>query len=363
VRRPAAVAVLLMLAFLTTVARAAVPPPTPSEVQTGRRLAAQIESRYKLSTDAALTERLNRVARAIVAVSDREGVPYAFKILDVDVANAVSLPGGFIYVTKPMFDVVRSDHELAALLAHEIAHVAHGHGMEMLRRQNSAVLVTILVAALTRDARAARGVQLASIGVLAHYTRDLERDADLTAITYLQKTSYSPVGILTLMERFEREEQYRANVDLGAWADHPKTAERVDYIAAELRRRGIPLIRRIPANYLRLAVREVSERGVAGGELLVNQRVIARLPDPDRVREAAEQLDRLFNAELRSFEVGLAWVPGETYYLVARGATIVTLTGRDAQWNGTTLKDLALSIHARLRTVMEDDLRRRKLTG
>ncbi len=354
--------VLLGLVVLATSAWAAVPPPTPDEVRVGRQIAAQLEAKYEVVKDPALNERLNRLAKTVVPVSDRDGVAYVFKILDVEVPNAVSLPGGFIYVTKPMFDFVRSDHELAAILAHEIAHVAHAHGMEMLRRQNRAALITILVAALTRDPKVAQGVNLASIGVLAHYTRDLERDADLTAITYLQKTPYSPVGVLTLMERLERMEQYRASVDLGAWADHPKTAERVDYIAAELRRRGIPLIRRIPANYLRLTVREVKERGVAGGELLVNDRVVLRLPDPDRVREVAERLDRLFNAELRSFEVGLESY-GETRFLVARGTSIVTLTARDAQWNGTTVQDLALAIHARLRAAMEEDLRRRKLTG
>ncbi len=354
--------VLVVLLALATSAWAAVPPPTPDEVRTGRQLAAQIESKYAVVKDPALNERLNRIAKALVVVSDRDGVTYVFKILDAEVPNAVSLPGGFVYVTKPMFDVVRSDHELAAILAHEIAHVAHVHGMEMLRRQNRAALVTILVAALTRDPRVTQGVSLASIGVLAQYTRDLERDADLTAITYLQKTSYSPVGVLTLMERFERMEQFRASVDLGAWADHPTTAERVTYIEAELRRRGIPLIRRIPANYLRLTVREVKERAIAGGELLVNDRVILRLPDPDRVREVAERLDRLFNADLRSFEVGLESYGG-TWFLVARGSAIVTLAARDAQWNGTTVKDLALAIHARLRTAMEEDLRRRKLTG
>ena len=94
----------------------------------------------------------------------------------------------------------------------------------------------------------------------------------------------------------------------------------------------------------------------------MNDRVVLRLPDPDRVREVAERLDRLFNAELRSFEVGLESY-GETRFLVARGTSIVTLTARDAQWNGTTVQDLALAIHARLRAAMEEDLRRRKLTG
>jgi hypothetical protein len=104
------------------------------------------------------------------------------------------------------------------------------------------------------------------------------------------------------------------------------------------------------------------EAKAAGGELLVNDRLIIRLPDLDRVREASERLDRLFNADLRSFEVGVRQ-RGEAWAVVARGTTVVTVTARDAAWNETTMKDLAMAIHARLRAAMEDDLRRRKLSG
>ncbi len=354
---------LLILTLAAGVAAGAVPPPSADEVRIGRQLAQQIEARYPVVTDPALNERLNRIARAIVPASDRDGVNYVFKILDIDVANAVSLPGGWIYVTKPMFGLVRSDHELAALLAHEIVHVAHAHGMEMQRRQTTAALITVLVAALTRDPNAARGVQLASIGFLAQFTRDLERDADLTAVTYLAKTPYAPVGMLTLMERFAWEEQFRPSVDAGAWADHPKTAERVDYIEAELRRRSLPVIRRISANYLRLTVREIKEKErTIGGELLLNEKPLLRLSDLERVREVSDRLDRLFNADLRSFEVALRQ-RGTEWVMTARGVTIASFTAQDAAWNNLSLRELALTVFARLRATMEDDLRRRKFSG
>ena len=353
---------LLVVALAAGAAAAAVPPPSPEEVRIGRQLALQLENRYPVVTDPALNERMNRIAKVIVGVSDRDGVTYVFKVLDVDVANAVSLPGGWIYVTKPMFTLVRSDHELAALMAHEVTHVAHAHGMEMLRRQSQAALITILIAALTRDPNVAAGAQLASIGVLAHYSRDLEKDADLTALTYLAQTPYAPVGMLTLMERLAHEERYRPRMESGTLADHPTSAERVAYLEGEMRRRGLPVVRRLSANYLRLVVREVKERGGSGGELLLNEKPLLRLPDLDRAREVSERLDRLFNADLRSFEVALRQ-QGPFWVLAARGGTIVTLMASDAAWNGTSLRELALTVYARLRAAMEDDLRQRKFTG
>lgn len=352
-------AALVLVAVLAGGAGAAVPPPSAQEVQVGQQAAREIESRYRVVPAGPAVERVRRVGQAVAAVADRPGVTYLFKVIELDVPNAVALPDGVVYVTTAMLAFVRSDHELAAVLAHEIAHVARGHWMEFSRRQNQTALLTFILAALTRDAAVAQGLRLASIGILAHYTRDLERDADLTAITYLQPTAYTPVAVLTLMERIARLEQYRPSVDPGAFADHPTSAERVAYIEAELRRRGIPIVRRLSVNYLRLAVREAD----GAAELLVNETVIVRLPDAERVREAARRLDPLFNADLQPYEVGVREEGGGAWAVTARGRPVLVLTPRDGARAGTSARDLASQVQSRLREVIAADIRWRKLHG
>jgi len=352
-------AVLLLAAAAPTALAA---PAEDQEIRIGRQAATEIEARFKVVKDAAVASRVARIGAAVSAVSDRPRLPYSFKVVEFDQVNAVALPGGFIYVTTGLLRFVRSDHELAAVLAHEVAHAARAHGMEMMRRANQAAFVTLLVAIFARDANLAQGAQIFSSGLLSGYARDLERDADLASITYLSKTDYSPVAALTVLERLRRAEQLSPRPDMGAFAEHPKIAERVQYVEAELRARRIPLVRRIPANYLVLAVREHVEEGVVLADLLINSRPIVRLPDPARIREAADLLDRLFDADLEPFEVYTAEYPGG-WGVFARGWPVFRFTPSDVPPEGGSVRELAVTIAFRLRAAIDEDIRRRRLQG
>src|SRR5437899_8162883 len=154
--------------------------------------ARRLESQYRLGQDAGVLERVTRIGKIVAAASDRPGLPYTFKVLDLEISNALSLPGGFIYVTRGLLSFVRSDHELAAVLAHEIAHAAHRHQLVMIRRSNEATFWTLLVAIISRDAAITAGARLVSVSLLSGYSRELARDADLSAIGSLGRTSDSP---------------------------------------------------------------------------------------------------------------------------------------------------------------------------
>jgi Zn-dependent protease with chaperone function len=355
------VALLLSLVLLPAAAvRAA--PAEDEEIRLGRRGAQQIEARFKVVTAPAVAERVTRIGTAIAAVSQRPRLPYTFKVIELDQVNAVALPGGFVYVTTGLLRFVRSDHELAAVLAHEIAHAALGHGLVMARRSNQALFITVLVAIFTRDPNLVQGAAIASSGMLAGYTRDLEREADLASIAYLSQTPYSPVGILTVLERLWRQEQLSGRPEVVPSEDHPSTAERVRYVEAELRARRIAINRRAPANYLVLTVREGTAAGQAYAEIVINDRAIVRLADVARIREAADLLDRLFDAELEPFELTVRESEGG-WGIFARGWPVLRLTAQDVPPGAGTLRDFAYAIHARLRAAIDEDLRRRKLQG
>lgn len=353
--------IVLLLAAVTPAVQAQDQSTTAQEIRLGQEAARQLESRFKVLTDEATVTRLNRVGRTVAAAADRD-LPYVFKAVDLKEPNAVSLPGGFIYVTKGMLSFVRSDHELAAVLAHEVAHAAHGHQLIMLRRANAVSLWTFILVLLTRDPNVAIGAQAVGEGLLSGYTRDLEQDADLTSLDYLVKTTYTPVAALTLMERLLWEERLRPEVDLGAFRDHPKTKERVEYITAELRRRGIPLIRRPAANYLRIALRTVTEHNRPVGELLVNETAVLRLPDLDRLSLVASRLDRFFNTDPLAFDVTATPADGG-WGVFGRGQLLLAITSADAPFVGGPPQGAAADLAARLRWLITQDIRTRKFTG
>jgi Zn-dependent protease with chaperone function len=351
-------AAILAVAGAAPAGRAA--PAEDQEIQIGRRGAAQIESRLKVITEPAVVDRLARVGAAVAAHSQRPRLPYTFKAVETDQVNALALPGGFIYVTTGLLKFVRTDHELAAVLAHETAHAALGHGLEMMRRANQAMFVTVLIAIVTRDPSLVQGAALFGSGLMAGYTRDLEREADVASIDYLTRTTYSPVGVLTVLERLARQEQLAPHPE-PLFPDHPKTSERVQYTEQMLRARRIPLNRRAPANWLVMTVREGVDGGAPFGEIIVNGRPIVRLTDTARIRETADVLDRLFDGDLEPYEI-MTRESQSGWGIFARGFAIIRLGPSDAPAGGT-VRDLATSMSIRLKTVIEDDIRRRRMNG
>jgi predicted Zn-dependent protease len=365
------VAALLFTALPAAPVRAGAAPPPPisgpaldREIQMGRAGARQIEQRFKLVTDTAVTDRVSRIGALIAAQSQRPNLPYSFKVVEVPEPNAVALPGGFVYVTQGLLGFVRSDHELAAVIAHEVAHSALGHGLEMQRRANRAMFITVLIAVFTRDPNLVGGAQVMGGAMMSGYSRDLEREADLTAIDYLQRTPYSPVGTLTLLERLNRREQMSGAGarDEGALADHPKTSERVQYVAEALRAKNIPFNRRAPANYLALRVREGTENGAPYGEIFVNDRSILKLGDVPRIKDASDVLDRLFDADLDPFEITVQEMQG-TWSVAARGFAIVRVSSRDVPAGVASAREFAAVIAARIKAAIDDDARRRRISG
>jgi predicted Zn-dependent protease len=353
------VAVIMAAGALVPSVRAAAS--EDQEIQIGRRGAAQIESRLKVVTDPAVADRLARVGAAVAAQSQRPRLPYTFKAVESPQVNAVALPGGFVYVTTGLLRFVRSDHELAAVLAHETSHAALGHGVEMMRRANQAMFVTLLIAIVTRDPSLVQGAALFSSGLMAGYTRDLEREADVASIDYLTRTTFSPVGVLTVLERLARQEQLSPQPE-PLFPDHPRVSERVQYVQDALRARRIPLNRRAPANWLEMGVRESLDGGTLFSEIIVNGRSIVRLADAARIRETADVLDRLFDGDLEPYEIMTRETQGG-WGIFARGFAILRLSPADAPGSGGTVREFATSVSTRLKAVIEDDIRRRRMNG
>ncbi|MGE5197715.1 MAG: Maf family nucleotide pyrophosphatase, partial [Deltaproteobacteria bacterium] len=106
---------------------------TEREVQIGKSVSKEVEKQYKLAEDPLLQERVRVIGNKISAVCDRKDIDYTFKVLDDKEVNAVSLPGGFVYVNKGLMERVDNDDELAAVLAHEVGHLVARHSIKRLQ--------------------------------------------------------------------------------------------------------------------------------------------------------------------------------------------------------------------------------------
>lgn len=101
------------------------------EKEIGFQSAIILTKRYGYYDNAKVNNYVNTVGKAIAEkVSKRPDINYSFYVLDTPEINAFAVPGGFIFITKGALKILSNEAELAGILAHEIAHVELGHGLE-----------------------------------------------------------------------------------------------------------------------------------------------------------------------------------------------------------------------------------------
>jgi len=364
VRRVLTVGVCAALAALLWTPRTTAEPsfpPTADEVRFGAQIAKEIESRYRLVTDPAQVGRITRIGETVVRGVERQDLTYRFKIVQIAGVNALSIPGGWVYVTAGMMRFVRTDDELAAVLAHELTHINHRHYYVQQQRSSSMTVGMILAAALSVLAKSAAPLIAAQAGTqaaLATYQRDLERDADLTGIGYLMKTSYTPVAMLTLMEHLAQADRFSGHPDESSFEDHPKPDERVVYIREDLARRHIPIVRRVAEGYLKILVDPspassgppVTVR-VDGQPILTVGVTADGRTHAERAAALAARLDAFFNLDPAPYDVRTVMLL-DRWRVIGGETVLFEVTPQDAAFAGTTAGELAADVRARLARVI-----------
>jgi predicted Zn-dependent protease len=105
------------------------------ELSIGGSVAIEIASHYGgVVRDEAITRRVNLVGRALARYSARPQLPWRFAVLGSTSVNAFSAPGGYVFITRGLYDTLQSDDALAAVLAHEISHITLRHALKIIAR-------------------------------------------------------------------------------------------------------------------------------------------------------------------------------------------------------------------------------------
>lgn len=184
--------------------------------------------------DPAQLERVQAIGRRIARVSDRQDLPYQFGLIKDKNLNAFALPGGTIYVHSALAEKA-DDDELAAVMAHEVGHVAARHAAKHLQ----ADLGFALLAHIAEAAGAApESAQVADsiYGLLRDgYSRRDELEADRLGLRYALKADYNPEGMVTFFEKMLAEEPEDALSRAAVWKrTHPLTSERIAEARSEI---------------------------------------------------------------------------------------------------------------------------------
>jgi len=332
------------------------PATTKAEAELGAKTAEQIEKEFKLVTDdEEALARLHEICAAIAPATQRPQVEYTCKILDTGALNAMVIPGGIVYVTKGLLAAVESDDELAAVLAHEIAHNSLCHAQKMMKREANASLlqvaaiITAIYSVRSGDVYAGNILTMSELvkrSLMNGYNVDLEIEADANALDYLHKLgAYNPVGLYSVILGFRKIENSRPQYDLGYLKTHPYSDERKKLLENKLAKLGITINLWQVVDF-RAKLLEPQE-GDAGYTVRLGEVDLVTLREPAdaadakaRATKAVEAMNRALQRDyIQQFDLDLAMLGGNAV-LRMRRIPVLTLTEADALAANAALENL-----------------------
>ena len=186
------------------------------EYYIGRTVGAVILQKYKPYNNSKADRYINVMGQMLAQASDRPETygGYHFLIQNSNEINAFAAPGGFIFITRGMLRCCPNEDAVAAVLAHEIGHVQYKHGLRAIKQSRvTSALTTLAVkgakeygdedlAALTETFEESIS-DITKTLIVNGYSRSFENQADLAAISILQRTGYNPNGLTAMLNQMK----------------------------------------------------------------------------------------------------------------------------------------------------------------
>jgi len=178
------------------------------ELELGPMLAGRILGAAPLVDDPAMQHRVNLIGRWLASQTTRPDLPWAFGVIDDGEINAFAAPGGYILITKGLYQILDSDAELAAVLGHELNHVVQRDHYEVIRKQElqaagrDVALSQVhtgggVAGSMVRDFIERNGAAI----MLTQLDRNAEYRADHAAGIYLARAGFNPLELYAVLQR------------------------------------------------------------------------------------------------------------------------------------------------------------------
>jgi beta-barrel assembly-enhancing protease len=207
------------------------------ELNIGQSIALEIAARKGgILKDDAMTKRVARVGQALVLYSDRPSLDFNFIVLNSDEVNALSAPGGYVFVTKGLVDSCKTDRELAGVLGHEIAHITRRHALKLIsgKKTGKGVIQVLSLSGVTPGEVAMFEdliVKAAESIVDKGLPKSDEYDADKVGTLLTWHTGFPPPTLRDYLKSLQETDRKRT------FSTHPAIKDRVkrlDEIVGEI---------------------------------------------------------------------------------------------------------------------------------
>jgi predicted Zn-dependent protease len=229
------------------------------DVQLGRKYAPLVEKELGgRMPEENLQSYINQIGQRLAAFCQSPDLSYHFAAIEEGGANALALPGGYIYITRDLLRELKTEAQLAAVLSHEIGHVAARDTMQAMSQQIG--MTAIMLAAQTGgSADLAAGTRFLHAVLGLQYSRDDEHDADLAGLSYMSQAGYDPNGMVETMQTLEKLQTYRP---IEFFSTHPNPESRITYLQETIARRYSSLggLKRGQEEYAQKVLAPINER-------------------------------------------------------------------------------------------------------
>ena len=206
------------------------------EYYLGRAVAANIAGTYPIYRNPALQAYLNKICNTIVINSPRPEIykGYYVAILDTNEINAFATPGGHIFVTRGLIACASGEDALAAVIAHEIAHIQLRHALTAIRNARYANAFISGAFAAGDDVKGVKEFadimgdsvnEIVTTMVVKGFSKSQELEADAKALSLLASAGYQPSGLLEMLEVLKQKQGN--NKTSGFGKTHPTPADRI----------------------------------------------------------------------------------------------------------------------------------------
>jgi beta-barrel assembly-enhancing protease len=199
--------------------------PDSDEVALGREWAGRLLSEYPVVKNDSLQRYVNLVGAWVAGRSNRAGLPWTFGVIESDDINAFSAPGGYVLITKGLYQGLRNEAELACVLGHEIAHVNLRHHVRLLQKER---LIekgkNFLIGQTKKDALK----ELAGTGAVLSaraFDKNAEFECDRWGVVYAARAGYDPFAYMEVLDRMGASDQVDRLSLL--YKTHPSPGDRI----------------------------------------------------------------------------------------------------------------------------------------
>src|SRR6185436_7692468 len=168
------------------------------DVEIGSASAKDAEATVSLISNTSLPHRyVNTVALRVIRNRSLPILKYQFRIVNSKDINSLGFPGGAIYINRGLLEMAATPDEVAAMIAHEVSHVASRHGTVQLSRQllvqaPMAIAAGVPASEVWKDEITKLGITLGMEAPFLRYSREQELEAGSMAVRLIAEARYDP---------------------------------------------------------------------------------------------------------------------------------------------------------------------------